>query len=75
MTACDTTILKLPTAAVNYYTVNKRGKAWAVVLVTPIEGMKPIKTALYASADRNTAVDQAKQVAARMLRPYKEGRA
>lgn len=75
MTACDPTIFKLPTAAVSYYTVAKRGKAWAVYLVTPVEGMKPIKTALYASVDRNTAVDQAKQVAARMLRPYKEGKA
>ncbi len=70
-----TTITKLPTAAVSYYTVAKRGKAWAVYLVTPVEGMKALKTTLYASGDRTTAVDHGKQVAAQMLRPFKEGRA
>lgn len=64
-------IIKLPSAAVSYYTVNKRGKGWAVVLVTPIEGMRAIKTALYASADRDAAIAHGKQVAARMLRPFK----
>lgn len=68
-------ISKLPTAAVSYYTVAKRGKVWAVLLVTPIEGMKPLKTILYSSADRATAAEHGKQVAARMLRPFKEGRA
>ncbi|WP_423210515.1 hypothetical protein [Paracoccus yeei] len=68
-------VTKLPTAAVSYYTVAKRGKCWAVVLVTPIEGMKPLKTALYSSPDREAAVSYGKEVAARMLRPFKEGRA
>lgn len=68
-------VTKLPSAAVSYYTVNKRGKGWVVVLVTPIEGMKPIKTALYASADREAAIAHGKQVAGRMLRPFKESRA
>lgn len=68
-------VTKLPSAAVSYYTVHKRGKGWSVVLVTPIEGMKPLKTALYTSPDRGEAVEYGKQVAARMLRPFKEGRA
>lgn len=68
-------IISLPTAAVSYYTVNKRGKAWAVVLVTPIEGMKPIKTALYASVDREMAIAHGRHVASRMQRPFKEIRA
>ncbi|ATQ55335.1 hypothetical protein [Paracoccus yeei] len=68
-------VTKLPSAAVSYYTVNKRGKGWAVTLVTPIEGMKPIRTALYACADRDAAIAHGKQVAARMLRPFKESRA
>jgi hypothetical protein len=68
-------ITKLPSAAVSYYTVTKRGKGWSVVLVTPIEGMKPIKTALYACANRDAAIAHGNQVAARMMRPFKESRA
>lgn len=65
-------VTKLPSAAVSYYTVNKRGKDWAVVLVTPIEGMRPLKTALYSSPDRASAVAYGKEVAGRMLRPFKD---
>ncbi|MFC3629857.1 hypothetical protein ACFOM8_10420 [Paracoccus angustae] len=68
-------VTKLPSAAVSYYTVAKRGAIWAIVLVTPIEGMKPLKTAIYSSPDRQEAVSYGKQLAARMLRPFKEGRA
>lgn len=75
MTACDTNILKLPTAAVSYYTVNKRGKEWAVVLVTPVDGMKPVKTALWRVRDREMAIAHGKQVASKMQRPFKESRA
>lgn len=68
-------VSRLPTAAVSYYTIHKRGKGWAVVLVTPIEGMRPLKTALYSSPDRVAAIAYGREVAARMLRPFREGRA
>lgn len=68
-------ITKLPTAAVSYYTVHKRGRDWAVVLVTPCEGMRPIKTALRAYRVRDAAVQDARETAKRMQRPFKEGRA
>lgn len=55
-------VSKLPTAAVSYYTVIKRGKVWAVVLVTPIEGMKPLKTALYSSPDHAAATEYGKPI-------------
>lgn len=73
--AVSQNVTKLPTAAVSYYTVNKRGRNWCVVLVTPIDGMKPLKTALYSCPDRETAVVHGKQVALRMLRPFKEAKA
>lgn len=68
-------VTKLPTAATSYYTVAKRGKAWAVYLVTPVEGMKPLKTALYASHDREAIVAKGREVAAQMQRPFKEAKA
>ena len=64
-------IAKLPTAATSYYTVNKSGRYYDVVLVTPIKGMKPIKSRLYRFADRDAAIQQGKGVAAKLHRPFK----
>lgn len=66
------TVHKLPTAATSFYTVRKAGRFWDVVLVTPSEP-RPIKTALYRLADRESAIAHAKVVAERTLRPFKEG--
>jgi len=68
-------VAKLPTAAASYYTVHKRRNGWGVVLVTPIEGLPAIKTTLRVWSARAGAVTDAKATAARMLRPFKEGRA
>lgn len=68
-------VTKLPTAAVSYYTVHKRRNGWAVVLVTPIEGLPAIKTSLRVWDEREAAINDAKATAARMQRPFKEGRA
>lgn len=64
-------VTQLPTAATSYYTVNKRGSWFNVVLVTPVEGMKPIKTALYGFSDKQTAIEHGRKTAARMQRPFK----
>jgi hypothetical protein len=64
-------VSKLPTSAASYYTVNKSGRYSDVVLVTPIEGMKPIKTRLYRFSDRDAAIQQGKDTAAEMHRPFK----
>ena len=70
-----TNVAKLPTAAVSYYTVQRMGRNWSVVLVTPVEGMRPLKTRLRVWGDRESAVADAKVTAERMQRPFKEGRA
>lgn len=64
-------VTKLPTAATSYYTVNKRGSWFNVTLFTPVEGMKPIRTALYGFSDRDAAIEHGKETAARMKRPFK----
>lgn len=64
-------VSKLPTAATTYYTVNKLGRFFNVVLVTPIEGMKPIKTVLYGLTDRDAAIQMGKNSAAKVKRPFK----
>lgn len=64
-------IIKLPTAATSYYTVNKQGRFFKVMLVTPLPGGKPIKTVLYGSCDRQTAIEYGRQTAERMNRPFK----
>lgn len=63
-------VSKLPTAATSYYTVHKLGQRWAVMLVTPC-GSKSLKTALYSSADRDAAIEHARETAARVQRPFK----
>ena len=66
-------VTKLPTAATSYYTVNKAGRHFDLVLVTPCPG-KNLKTTLMRFADLETALAEGKDVAARMQRPFKQGR-
>ncbi|MFG6589983.1 hypothetical protein [Sulfitobacter sp. 1A12157] len=64
-------VSKLPTAATSYYTVSKSGRYSDVVLVTPSDGMKPIKTRLYRFTDRDAAIRHGKDTAAKVHRPFK----
>lgn len=65
-------VTKLPTAATSYYTVNKAGRYFDVVLVTPCTG-KSLKTRLYRLTDRDAAIQHGKVIAAQMRRPFKIG--
>lgn len=64
-------IVKLPTAATSYYTVQKWGAEWAVVLVTPAESKK-LRTTVCRTADRELATSLGKAAAHRALRPFKD---
>ena len=64
-------VVKLPTAAPSYLTVRKAGRFFDVVLVTPVEGMRALTTALYRLDDRDAAVRHGIEVAERMKRPFK----
>lgn len=63
-------IVKLPTAATSYYSVNKSGRYFDLVLVTPCPG-RNLKTRLYRFTDRNAAIQHGKDVASKALRPFK----
>lgn len=65
-------VTKLPTAATSYYTVNKAGRYFYVVLVTPSPG-KSLKTRLYRLTDKQHAHDVARGLAEDMKRPFKVG--
>ena len=64
-------VTKLPTAAKSYYTVNKAGRFYYVVLVTPVEGGRPIKTRLYRVTEKQYAYDMAREIAKDAQRPLK----
>ncbi|WP_050524905.1 hypothetical protein [Pseudorhodobacter wandonensis] len=63
-------VQKLPTAAISFYTVNKAGRNFDVVLVTPCPG-KDLKTRLRRWSDREAAIADAKATADTMKRPFK----
>jgi hypothetical protein len=62
-------VTKLPTAATSYYTVNKAGRYFDVVLVTPCP-IKNLKTRLYRFTDMNAAIQHGQDTAAQMRRPF-----
>ncbi len=64
-------VSKLPTAATSYYTVHKSGRFYDLVAVTPIDGMKPLKTRLSRFTDRDAAMQHGKEAAAKVHRPFK----
>ena len=66
-------IAKLPTAATGYYTAHKLGRYYNVLLVTPIDGMKSLKTRIYRLCEEQYAHDVARNIAAEMKRPFKVG--
>ena len=63
-------VTKIPSAATSYYTVQKAGRYFDVVLVTPCPG-KAIKTRLYRHPDRASALAHGQEVAGQMQRPFK----
>ena len=63
-------VQKLPTAATSYFTVQKSGQNFFVVLVTPCPG-KNLTTRLYRFTDREAAIDFAKDRARDLQRPFK----
>ncbi|MCF3595464.1 hypothetical protein LZG00_15840 [Rhodobacteraceae bacterium LMO-12] len=65
-------VTKLPTAATSYYTVNKAGRYFDVVLVTPCPS-KNLKTRLYRVPEEQYAHDIARNLAEDMKRPFKIG--
>lgn len=65
-----TNVQKLPTAATSYYTVNKSGRHFDVVLVTPCPG-KDLKTQLRRWSDREAAIADAKTIADMTKCPFK----
>lgn len=64
-------VVKLPTAPQTYYTVHKTGPWFDVVLVTPIDDGKPLKTRIYGYQVRCRAIEKAKEVSAKAKRPFK----
>lgn len=64
-------VTKLPTAATSYYTVHKRGQAWAVLLKTPAGAGKSLTTTIASYHSRSAAVSHAQAIAETMLRPCK----
>jgi hypothetical protein len=64
-------IIPLPTAATSYFTVRRAGKRWAVVLVTPCTGGKPVRTTLARADNYAVAVEFATESASSIQRPLK----
>lgn len=69
-------VVRLPSAAVSYYTVRKFPNPgwWSVVLVTPIPGRPSLVTRLCQWNDREVAIAEAKRAAERAKRPFREPR-
>ena len=64
-------VTTLPTASPSFITVRKFRAAYCVDLVTPIDGMKPIRTTLAMFAREEAAIENATLVAGQMKRPLK----
>lgn len=64
-------IIKHPSAATSYLTINKAGGFFYVVLVTP-GPRKSLKTRLAGFSDLATAIEHGKAGAKRMQRPFRE---
>jgi hypothetical protein len=68
-------VVKLPTRAVGqHYTIRRERGVWAVQLVTPTPG-KPLRTSIAWHSSREMALVHGREVAARVHRPFKPGRA
>ena len=54
-----------------YCTVRKKGAHWTVVFVTPVSGLKELKTVLATFAARDHALDHAAKVSRQSGVPFK----
>lgn len=64
-------VIRLPTASTSYFTIRKTARGWAVQIVTPIEGLRPLRTTLAVYADRDGAIAYGRNHAALIHRPFK----
>lgn len=64
-------VVKLPTASPTRVEVRRAGKAWAVQLVTPVDGGKPIRTTISRSNNFDMASNYAKGVGNDIKRPVR----
>lgn len=71
-----TNVVQLQTRAQGQHVaVRASGRAWAVVLVTPIDGSRPLRTTLARFSCADVAAGYGEHVAAKLRRPFKAGRA
>jgi hypothetical protein len=64
-------VIHLPTAPRDYIRVRRSGRRWAIDLVTPCPGLRPISTTLARAKTREAAVAYAIETSERMKRPVK----
>ena len=64
-------IIPLPTAPRDFIRVRRSGRLWAIDLVTPSSGLRPITTTLARTKSRDLAVTYAVETGDRMKRPVK----
>lgn len=64
-------VIPLPTAANSFLTVKAVRGGFAVVLETPVAGLKPLRTTLMRTASREAAEAEGKKAADAMQRPFK----
>ena len=67
-------VIALPTRAVSFYSVSRSKDLWAVVLVSPIPGKRPIRTMIAWHCTEDMALVHGREVALRLKRPFKLGR-
>ncbi len=65
--------VKLPTASTAFYSVQKDGIGWALVLITPMGGKKVMRTKLRHFEDKTAAIRHGREVAVQQHRPFKIG--
>lgn len=68
-------VVRLPTAATTFITVRRVGRGWAIELVTPCPGAKPLRTVVARSNSPSAAVDHALTTGERMHRPVRLSKA
>ena len=64
-------VIRLPTAPRTYIRVRRAGRLWAVDLVTPCPGLRPLSTTLARTKAREAAVAYAVKTGEHMQRPVR----
>lgn len=69
-------VFHLPTrTAGQHYALRVSGRAWAIDLVTPVEGARALRTTVARFGSRIDAIAHGKAISAKVRRPFKIGRA